>query len=109
MAEVVIALESLYGVSTGIDASKLTELTNVFERLSGWPTPKDKPLVGLVILRNLKQNPDEPGLWEGGDITDPKNGKTYRARLKPVDGGKKLEVRGYIGPIYRTQTWMRVE
>jgi isopropylmalate/homocitrate/citramalate synthase len=46
MAEVVVALESLYGVATGIDSSKLTDLTNLFERLSGWPTPKDKPLVG---------------------------------------------------------------
>jgi alkylation response protein AidB-like acyl-CoA dehydrogenase len=30
-------------------------------------------------------------------------------RLKPVDGGKKLEMRGYIGPFYRTQVWLRVE
>jgi isopropylmalate/homocitrate/citramalate synthase len=46
LAEVVVALESLYGIPTGIDSSKLTDLTNLFERLSGWPTPKDKPLVG---------------------------------------------------------------
>jgi isopropylmalate/homocitrate/citramalate synthase len=46
MAEVVVALQSLYGIATGMDLSKLTALTNLFERLSGWPTPKDKPLVG---------------------------------------------------------------
>ena len=49
------------------------------------------------------------GIWGGGEILDPNNGKTYRTRLKPVDGGKKLEMRGYIGPFYRTQTWIRVE
>lgn len=46
MAEVVVALESLYGVATGIDLSKLTGLAKLFEQLSSWPTPKDKPLVG---------------------------------------------------------------
>jgi isopropylmalate/homocitrate/citramalate synthase len=46
LAEVVVAIESLYGVSTGIDLNKLTRLSNLFEELSRWPTPKDKPLVG---------------------------------------------------------------
>ncbi|MFM8664833.1 MAG: DUF2147 domain-containing protein, partial [Betaproteobacteria bacterium] len=35
----------------------------------------------------------------------------YKVRIKPIDGGKKLEVRGYIGApmLGRTQTWIRVE
>lgn len=70
---------------------------------------KDKPLVGLVILRNMKQDADDKSIWDGGDILDPNNGKVYRARLKPVDGGAKLEVRGYLGPFFRTQVWQRVE
>ena len=70
---------------------------------------KDKPLLGLVILRNLRQNADDNTVWDGGDVVDPKNGKVYRTRLKPVDDGRKLEMRGYIGPFYRTQTWIRVE
>lgn len=68
---------------------------------------KDKPVVGLQVIRGVK--PDGDGVWGHGEILDPKDGKTYRTRLKPVDGGKKLEVRGYIGPFYRTQTWIRVE
>jgi uncharacterized protein (DUF2147 family) len=67
---------------------------------------KDKPLVGLTIIRNAKANGE---VWEGGDILDPNNGKVYKLRLKPLDGGKTLEVRGYIGPFYRNQTWIRVE
>ncbi|HKX44761.1 MAG TPA: DUF2147 domain-containing protein [Burkholderiaceae bacterium] len=70
---------------------------------------KDKPLIGMAIIRNAKQNADDKAIWDGGDITDPDNGKTYRLRLKPVDAGKSLEVRGYLGPFYRNQTWLRVE
>ncbi|MBE2262195.1 MAG: DUF2147 domain-containing protein [Burkholderiaceae bacterium] len=70
---------------------------------------KDKPVLGMVILRNIKASADDKGVWDGGEVLDPNNGKVYRARLKPVDGGKKLEMRGYIGPFYRTQVWLRVE
>ena len=68
---------------------------------------KNQPIVGLQVIRGVKAEGD--GIWGGGEILDPNNGKTYRTRLKPVDGGKKLEMRGYIGPFYRTQTWIRVE
>jgi uncharacterized protein (DUF2147 family) len=65
-----------------------------------------KPITGLVIVDGLRQDRD---VWDGGKILDPQNGKIYTVRLKPVDGGSKLEVRGYIGPFFRTQTWVRVE
>jgi uncharacterized protein (DUF2147 family) len=67
---------------------------------------KDQPVAGMTILRNVKANGD---VWDGGDILDPNNGKVYRVRLKPEDGGKQLEVRGYLGPFYRNQHWIRVE
>lgn len=70
---------------------------------------KGKPILGLTILRNLKQGDEDKTVWEGGDILDPNNGKVYRARLKPLDGGKQLQLRGYLGPFFRTQTWIRVE
>ena len=70
---------------------------------------KGKPLIGMALIRNVKQSADDKEVFDGGDITDPDNGKVYRLRLKPLEGGKKLEVRGYIGPFYRNQTWLRVE
>ena len=70
---------------------------------------KDQPILGMTILRNLKQSADDKTVYDGGDIVDPNNGKVYRSRLKPVEDGKKLEMRGYIGPFYRTQVWIRVE
>jgi len=69
---------------------------------------KGKPVVGMTIIRNAKQG-DDKELWEGGEILDPNNGKTYRLRMKPLEGGKKLEVRGYVGPFHRNQIWIRVE
>ncbi len=70
---------------------------------------KDKPVVGMVIIRNAKQSADDKEIWDGGDILDPNNGKVYKLRLKPLEGGKTLQVRGYIGPFFRNQTWLRVE
>ena len=70
---------------------------------------KDKPVVGMTIIRNMKASGDDKAVWEGGDILDPNNGKVYRLRLKLMDNGRNLEVRGFIGPFYRNQTWQRVE
>lgn len=72
---------------------------------------KDKPVLGLTIIRNMKQSADDKAVFEGGDILDPNNGKVYTAKMKLVDNGAKLDVRGYIGvPLLgRTQTWTRVE
>ena len=67
-----------------------------------------KPVLGMTIIRGAKADAARQH-WEGGDILDPNNGKVYKLRLKPVDGGKALEVRGYIGPFFRNQQWQRVE
>jgi uncharacterized protein (DUF2147 family) len=69
---------------------------------------KDKPMVGLQIIRGGKKLEDKE-VWEGGRILDPENGKTYALRLTPVESGAKLEVRGSIGPFGRTQTWVRAK
>ena len=44
--ELVLALEALYGYDTGIDVSRLYELSRLVERLSGIPIGVAKPLVG---------------------------------------------------------------
>ena len=68
---------------------------------------KGKPIVGLEIIRGAKKAAGKD-VWEDGKILDPENGKNYTLRLTPIEGGKKLEVRGSIGPFGRTQTWVRV-
>ena len=69
---------------------------------------KDKPVLGLEIIRGAKKAEDKD-VWEGGKILDPENGRNYTLRLTPIDAGKKLEVRGSIGPFGRTQTWIRLQ
>ncbi len=69
---------------------------------------KGKPVKGMVILWGVRKSGDT---WEGGQILDPASGKTYSVKVTPTDGGKKLEVRGFMGfsLLGRTQTWMRRE
>ncbi len=69
---------------------------------------KDKPMLGLEIIRGAKKA-DGKDVWEDGKILDPEKGSTYTLRLTPVDGGKKLEVRGSLFGIGRTQTWVRAQ
>ena len=69
---------------------------------------KDKLILGMEILRGLKKA-DGKDVWEGGNILDPNNGKVYKATVTPIEGGKKLQMRGYIGFFYRTQTWTRIQ
>lgn len=72
---------------------------------------KDKPVVGMTLIRNVKRSDADSATWDGGEILDPNNGKTYKVRLTLGEGGKTLAVRGYIGAplLGRTQTWIRVE
>jgi uncharacterized protein (DUF2147 family) len=69
---------------------------------------KDQPIAGLEIIRGARKA-EGRDVWEDGRILDPENGKEYKLRLAPIDGGQKLQVRGYIGPFFRTQTWVRVQ
>lgn len=67
---------------------------------------KGKSVIGMTILTGLKKDGDN--VYNGGQILDPKNGKTYNAKVTVIDGGKKLEMRGSILFFGRTQTWIRV-
>jgi uncharacterized protein (DUF2147 family) len=67
---------------------------------------KNKPVLGLVIIKGLKKKGD---FYEGGKVTDPKNGKSYHCKMT-LEGKDKLIVRGYIGISLfgRSQTWFRI-
>ena len=69
---------------------------------------KDKPKLGMEIIRGVKKT-EGKDVWEDGKILDPDNGKNYTLALTPLEDGKKLQVRGYIGPFYRTQVWQRIQ
>ncbi len=62
----------------------------------------NKKVLGMEIIQNMEADGQE---FSGGTILDPKVGKIYRCRLWIEDN--KLKVRGYWGPFYRTQTWLK--
>jgi uncharacterized protein (DUF2147 family) len=63
---------------------------------------KDKPIVGLVVVKDLSLDGER---YKEGTILDPEDGKVYKAEMWLEQG--KLKVRGYVGLFYRTQTWVR--
>lgn len=68
---------------------------------------KNKPVMGLVIIKGLKKDGKE---YNDGKILDPTTGKVYKCFLA-LEGNDKLKVRGYIGVSLfgRTQIWNRVK
>ena len=67
----------------------------------------NKSLKGLRIVQGLKNAGDNS--YENGTILDPQSGKTYKLKGQIVEGGKKLELRGFIGVsvLGRNQVWIR--
>lgn len=69
---------------------------------------KDKPLIGMVIMKGMKVKGD---VYEGGRILDPDNGQVYKCKIKLDNTDKQLEVRGFIGIslLGRSQIWIKEE
>ncbi|PQJ14827.1 DUF2147 domain-containing protein [Aureicoccus marinus] len=67
---------------------------------------KNKPLVGLFTINGFKE---VEGFYKGKQLFDPEQGKSFRGKvwLDP-DNTNRLKVRGYLGFLYRTQTWIRL-
>ena len=70
---------------------------------------RTQPLLSLTVLRNLRHTP-ENDRWEGGEIYDPENGRTYSCYVSAASKDR-LEVKGYIGfsTIGRSHYWQRVK
>lgn len=66
---------------------------------------KNKRIQGMTIIEGLKPDNED---YSGGTILDPDNGKSYDCTIW-VDESGDLQVRGYIGWFFRTQTWLRVQ
>ena len=105
------ALIEVYATTDGSLAAKIVQILD----LKNGPNPlcdqckgarRNKPMVGMVIAWGLK--PDD-GIWAGGRILDPENGKEYAVKMTPIAEGRRLEVRGFLGfaLLGRTQVWQR--
>ncbi|MCU0419419.1 MAG: DUF2147 domain-containing protein [Cyclobacteriaceae bacterium] len=61
-----------------------------------------KPILGMEIIRGLSRSGTE---WAQGTVLDPEKGEVYRCKIWLE--GNNLKLRGYVGPFFRTQTWLR--
>ena len=68
---------------------------------------RNDPLIGLVILKDLKYEGD--GEWKNGTVYDPQNGKRYSCNLE-LSNRNTLKITGYIGFswIGRSEVWTRI-
>ncbi len=64
LEEVVMPLESIYNIDTGIDTTQLYDLSKIVERLSGVPIPQNKPIVGENAFSH------ESGIHTAGILRD---------------------------------------
>jgi uncharacterized protein (DUF2147 family) len=66
---------------------------------------RNRTILNLVILTGFQY---QDGEWIEGQIYDPKNGKTYKSKMKI--NSASLEIRGYVGsPAFgKTTTWTKV-
>ncbi len=60
------------------------------------PALRARSLKGITFLWGFTYVPRK-NRWKDGKVYDPKNGKTYDAKLALEDSGDTLKMRGYIG------------
>ncbi|WP_154325920.1 MULTISPECIES: LeuA family protein [Haloferax] len=68
--EVVMAAESIYGVDTGIDTTRITELARIVEKASDIPIPANKPVVGQNAFSH-ESGIHAAGVIENADTFEP--------------------------------------
>lgn len=72
------------------------------------PAPfNDLPVAGMQIVNGLKLS-KKSGRWKGGQIFSPDKKRSYKAEIW-LENEQRLNVRGYMGFVYKTQTWVRVD
>ena len=83
---------------------KITESNGVLTgKLISTVSEKGKKHVGMTVISGLKA--DGGGKYSGGNITDPEKNKTYRMTASLE--GNTLNLKGYLGPFSRIQTWKK--
>lgn len=84
---------------------KNVDPNRVCDKCTDWR--KGQKIMQMMIVRDMYLS---GSTWKGGKILDPEKGKEYTCTMW-FEAGKpnELKVRGWIGPVFRTQTWYRVQ
>ncbi len=71
------------------------------------PTMRERPLAGTEILRGFHES--SPGVWTGGTVYNPDDGRTYRGSIR-VRADGTMELEGCALRVFcQTQIWRRPE
>lgn len=72
---------------------------------------KNKPIIGLNVIKNFKLNPKKPSEYIGGSVVDPISGNIYKGKIRLSSNQNRITLRGYVGTsiLGRSQTWIRSE
>jgi uncharacterized protein (DUF2147 family) len=68
---------------------------------------KGKPIIGLEIMWDFEKRGK---YYKNGFILDPETGKQYNCKIwLNTEDSNRLNVRGYVLFLYRTQEWIRLK
>ena len=104
-----MSITEVYEAKGGTLAAKVVETLNkpnaTCTECSG--KQKDKPIIGMMVLWDLKKTADG---WGNGSGFKPSTGDSFKAKsVKLVNDGKTLEITGCKLMFCRTAQWQRVE
>lgn len=68
---------------------------------------QERPLRGVHIIDGFERGED--GEWNPGVLYDPEEGREIHRGYVKLEGEDRLEVRGCVAFICRTQVWVRLE
>ena len=70
------------------------------------PALRKRKIMGLEILKNFQYD-SKSQRWKNGTIYHPQHGKTFKGTMWLKN--RQLQIRGYWGVLYRTNTWSRIQ
>lgn len=90
-----------------VDAAVLQADPDTRDGANPDPALRDRPLRGVAVIHDFARGED--GEWTPGVLYDPEEGRTIERGHIKLTGEDRLEVRGCVAFICRTQVWARVE
>lgn len=88
-----------------VDADQIRANPNQTDHYNKNASQRSRRVKGLVLFSGYAGGPGE---WKGGAIYDPRTGDTGRNGRIKLLSNDRLQVKGCLGPICRTQHWTRV-
>ncbi len=67
---------------------------------------RGRPIVGIQLVTGMKRKGN--GVWSGGHIYNPEDGKTYKSNMRELDSDT-LKVKGCVLFLCKSQQWTRIK